>query len=394
MNRLAGPVVLLSALLVSVAPPTAAGRAQEEPPVVRALLDAAAVNSAVRPTYGGLELAPDGSITLSDFKTSFEADSDPSTAMSYTVERLVLADVTEIGVGVFEVGSAEWSNATVTAGGEAVAAIPLITAKSLYIHQPSKDPTALERLRASNVLAREFAMPEALIVIGGQSISVEDLSGTWDGDPMTGAGTSQFALRRIHVPGGVFEGEDNPLAMAGYSELELALQGTSVTVHGDGAVGFDIALSFKGRDVGSLIVEFAADGIPLDLLDGIDAGDPDEEALLGFADGISLKRARIRFEDDSLTLRLLSVLAEEEGTDVASFVAEGTEGMEMMLSESLAPDLARQISQAITAYLDDPKSITVALSPAQPVQFGQIMAGLEDPKTLIGLLQFSITAND
>jgi hypothetical protein len=48
----------------------------------------------------------------------------------------------------------------------------------------------------------------------------------------------------------------------------------------------------------------------------------------------------------------------------------------------------------IIAYLEDPKSITIALSPARPVQFAQVMAGLENPKTLIELLQFSITAND
>ncbi len=391
MNRLAGPFILLSALLVSIAL-TTAGRAQEEPPVVRAMLDATAVSSKARPTYGSLELAPDGSITLSDFKTSFEADSDPSTAMSYTIEKLVLSDVTEIGIGVFEVGSVEWSNAIVTAGGEAVAAIPLITAKSLYIHQPSEDPTALERMRASNVLAREFAMPQAVILIGGQSISVEGFSGTWEGDPMTGAGTSQFTLRRVHVPGEMF-GDEDPLAMAGYSELVLALEGTSVTIHSDDAVGFDIALIFKGLDAGSLIVELAADGIPLALFEAVDV-EVDPDRLLPFAEGIALKRARIRFEDDSLTSRLLSVVAEEEGTDVASLIAEGTEGMEMMLSETLPPDLARQISQAVIAYLNDPKSITVALSPAQPVRIAQVMAGLDDPRTLIELLRFSIAAND
>jgi len=394
MNRLARPLILLSALLVSIAFTTANGWAQEEPPVVRALLDSSAINAEVRPTYGSLELAPDGSITLSDFNTTFDAEGAPEMAMSYNVEKFILSDVTEIGVGVFEVGSAEWSNTTVTVGGESVAAIPLITAKSLYIHQPGKEPTALERLRASNVLAKEFAMPEALVLIGGHSIVFEGLSGTWEGDPMTGAGTSQFALRRINVPGGLFDGDDNPLAMAGYSELELAVAGTSVTVYADDIVGFDLELSLDGRDVGSLILELGADGIPLDLLEGIDAGDPDEEALLGFADGISLKRARIRFEDDSLTSRLLSLMAEEEGKDVASFVAEGTEGIDMMLSESLEPALARQVSAALTAYLNDPKSITFALSPAQPVLFAQMMAGMEDPTTLIDLLQLSVTSND
>lgn len=393
MNRLARLFIPLSALLVSLAFTTAAVRAEEEPPVVRALLDSSAVNAESRPTYGSLDMAPDGSITLSDFKTTFRADDDPETAMSYEVETLVLTDVTEVGVGVFEVGSAEWSNTTVTAGEEPVAAIPLITAKSLFIHQPGKEPTALERLRASNVLAKEFAMPEALVLIDGHSIVFEGLSGTWDGDPMTGAGTSRFAARRIHVPATVFEGDDNPLAMAGYSELELAVEGTSVTAYSGEAIGFDVELRLNGRDIGSLIIELGADGIPLALFAVVDA-ETDPDALLPFADGVSLKRARIRFEDDSLTRRLLSLMAEEGGQDVASFIAEGTEGIELMLNESLEPALARQVSAALTAYLNDPKSITFALAPAQPVRFAQVMAGLEDPMALIELLRLTITAND
>lgn len=372
---------------------TGAGRAAEEPPVVRALLDSAAISASARPTYESLEVAADGTITITDFRTRFEAEDDPDTSMSFEVASLVLSDVTEIDAGVFEVGTAEWSRTTVTAAGESVAAIPLMTARSLYVYQPNDEPTAIERIRTSNVFAKEFAMPEALVLVAGQSIVIEGVNGTWDGDPKTGAGASQFSARRIHVPGALFEGEDNPLAMAGYSELTLAVEGSSVTSYNDEAIGFEMDMRIDGRDVGSLIVELAADGIPLALFASIDT-ETEPDALLAFAEGVSLQRARIRFEDDSLTTRLLSLMAEAEGTDVASFVAEGTEGLEAMLAESLDPELARQVSAALTAYLNDPRSITVALAPAQAVGFAQVMAGLEDPAALIELLRLSITAND
>ncbi len=48
----------------------------------------------------------------------------------------------------------------------------------------------------------------------------------------------------------------------------------------------------------------------------------------------------------------------------------------------------------MTAYLNDPRSITFALSPVQPVKFAQVMAGLENPVGLIDLLQPRISAND
>jgi hypothetical protein len=274
-----------------------------------------------------------------------------------------------------------------------VAAIPLITAGSMYVQQPGKEPTTIERLRASNVLAREFEMPEALLLVAGQGVVVEGLSGTWDGDPLTGSGTSRFNVRRIDVPGEVFEEDDNPLAMAGYSDLELAIAGVSTTSYSDDAVGFDVEMRIDGRDVGSLIVELGADGIPLALFAAVDT-EADPDALLPFAENVSLKRARIRFEDDSLTGRLLALAAEAEGTDVESLVAEGAEDIDMMLAEFLEPDLARQVSAALTAYLNDPRSITFALAPAQPVHFAQVMAGLEDPIALIELLQLRITAND
>jgi hypothetical protein len=392
MTRLAQRFMPVLALLAAVGLTTAA-RAAEEPPVVRALLDSTAITAADRPTYASLDVAADGTITLSDFITTFEADGDPDMAMSYEVGTLVLSGVSEIAAGLFEVARAEWSRIEVTVGGESAAAIPLITAGSLYVQQPGKEPSAVDRLRASNVLAREFAMPEALVLVGGQPLVLEDLSGTWEGDPMTGSGTSNFSARRIHVPAAVFDEGDNPLAMAGYDDLELSASGTTTTAYSDDAVGFDLAMRINGRDVGSLIIELGADGIPLALFSAVDS-ETDPDALMPFADNVSLKRARIRFEDDSLTGRILSLMAESEGTDVASFVAEGTEGIDMMLAEFLQPDLARQVSDALITYFNDPRSLTFALSPAQPVNFAQVMGGLENPVGLIDLLRPSITAND
>ena len=392
MTRLAQRIMPVLALIAAAGLTTAA-RAADEPPVVRALLDSTAITAADRPTYASLEVAADGTITLTDFITTFEADSDPDIAMSYEVGTLVLSGVSEIAAGLFEVASAEWSGIEVTVGGESTAAIPLITAGSLYIQQPGTEPTAIDRLRASNILAREFAMPEAMVLVDDRTVVLEDLNGTWDGDPMTGSGTSQFSARRIHIPAAVFGEDDNPLAMAGYEELELSMSGITTTTYSADAVGFDLAMTINGRDVGSLIVELGADGIPLALFSAVDT-ETDPDALMPFADNVSLKRARIRFEDDSLTGRILSLLAEAEGTDVATFVADGTEGLEMSLAQFIEPALARQVSDALTTFLNDPRSLTFALSPAQPVNFAQAMAAMQNPAGMIDLLRPSITAND
>jgi hypothetical protein len=394
MNLLARPLTLLSVLVISIGLASSATRASEEPPVVRALLDSVALEAAARPTYRSLDVAPDGTITLSGLEVTLVADDDFDTATSYEVETLVLAGVTEISPGLFEIGDAEWSRMTVMSGGDPVAAVPVITGKSVYIHQPGEEPTTFERMRAANMQAREFVVPEALMMVAGESILLEDLRTSWDGDPVTGAGTLQFKTRRIHIPGAVFEDDDNPLTMAGYTELELAVEGTSTSTLSDDAFGFDLELRIDGRDVGRLIIDLGADGIPLALFGAFETAEANPESLLAFADGVSFKRARIRFEDDSLTGRLLSLMAEAEDTDVDTLVAELTEGIEMMLEEFLEQALAQQVSTSLTAYLNDPKAITFAMAPKLPVGFDQIMTGLEDPMTLIELLQMSISAND
>ncbi len=396
MNRLARPFTLLSVLLIFVGPVATAAPASEEPPVVRALLDSAAIGAAARPTYRSLDVAANGTITLSDLEVTFQADGEPDTAMSYKVATLILADVKEISAGLFEVGAADWSQMTVTFGGDPLAAIPVITAKAVFITQPGEEATVLERMRASSVLAEEVVIPEAMVVIAGQSLRIEGLSTSWQGDPMTGAGMARFAAQRIHVPipAGLIDDEASPLAGSGYSELEFAVAGTTTSTYADEAFGFEFEVRLDGRDIGSLIIDLGADGIPLALFGALDTAEPDPDALLPFAQGISFKRAKVRFEDDSLTGRLLSMMAEAEDMDVESFVAGITEGIEMGLEEFLNHKLAREVSASLSAYLNDPKSITFALAPKLPVGFDQIMSGLDDPLALIELLQVSVTAND
>jgi hypothetical protein len=188
--------------------------------------------------------------------------------------------------------------------------------------------------------------------------------------------------------------DENPLAMLGYEELNLAFDGTTTTTYVDDAVGFDLRMRFDGRDIGSLIVELGADGIPLALFGAIRTAEPDPDALLGFADGVTLKRARLRFEDNSLTERLLSLIAEVDDSDVETIVGQTVEDIEAQLEDVLNLELARQVSAALTAYLNDPRSITFAIAPELPVSFQRIMAGTEDPAVLIELLQMSVTAND
>jgi hypothetical protein len=72
MNLLARPFTLFSVLLIFVGLASTATPASEEPPVVRALLDSVALEAAARPTYRSLDVAPDGTITLSGLEVTLQ----------------------------------------------------------------------------------------------------------------------------------------------------------------------------------------------------------------------------------------------------------------------------------------------------------------------------------
>ena len=69
--------------------------------------------------------------------------------------------------------------------------------------------------------------------------------------------------------------------------------------------------------------------------------------------------------------------------------------MPMFLMRLQNPDFATKTANAAGAYLDDPRSLTVTVAPANPVPFAQIMgAAMSAPNTIPDVLGVAVTAND
>jgi hypothetical protein len=374
----------------------ATARAAEEPPVVKALLDGAGLNAAARPTYQSLEVAADGTITLKGLSMAYKGGDDPAGAMEYQVETVTLSEVKEESSGLFEIGKANWSGLTIEVGGTPVVSIPLITGRSVYVFKPSSPPTTLEKMRASNLLGKEIAMPAGTVQINGSTLTLQEVRWNWDGDPLTGAGTSEFDVGRILLPAALMKDEEggNPLAEAGYGDLEFTVGGKGATTLTEEAWGFDFEMRFKGNDIGTLVVDLAADNFPMALFSALNASEPQMGTLMPLVQAITLKRAKVRFEDGSLTGRILAMMAQAQGMDERSFIASTTEGLKASLAEFKDHKLAGQAISAVSAFLADPKAFTVSINPPQPVRVDQLMAAGEDPTAIIDKLSVSISAND
>lgn len=162
-------------------------------------------------------------------------------------------------------------------------------------------------------------------------------------------------------------------------------------------------------DVGRLNIAFQVTGYTMDFVKALQqaqvaaAANPDTKAaeqaaglaMLGMMSRLSFVDASVRFDDGSLTKRALSLAGEQQGVS-GEQMGQALKGMlPLMLGQLNMPALQQQISAAANAYLDNPKSLTISASPAEPVAFPMIMgAGMGDPKQLVDLLGVTVTAND
>lgn len=66
-----------------------------------------------------------------------------------------------------------------------------------------------------------------------------------------------------------------------------------------------------------------------------------------------------------------------------------------MMAQLNLPELQSQVSSAVNAFLDNPKSLTISAEPEKPVPFPTIMgAALGAPNTVPSVLGVKVTAND
>lgn len=162
------------------------------------------------------------------------------------------------------------------------------------------------------------------------------------------------------------------------------------------------------ENVGRLNITFSLSGYTLDFVKSLQEAlkaseaNPNKEAgqqalgmaMLGLMQQLSYNGASIRFDDAGITAKALDYAGKQQGVDGKQF-AQSLKGMApMMLAQLNIPDLQAQISSALNAYLDNPKSIEVSATPAQPLPVPQIMgAAMGNPADLAKTLNVQVKAN-
>lgn len=200
----------------------------------------------------------------------------------------------------------------------------------------------------------------------------------------------QLNIKGINVPGEVLKSDEQTkdwVEQLGYDKLNF-----DVAVDG----GYDGAnktftfrsISFDGQDVGKLAITGTFGGLPREKLQ-----DPDK--LSELAATATVDAATIRFDNAGIVQRIIDMQAKAMGATPDQFVEQISGALPLLLSVVGNQGFQDRIATAATAFLKDPKSLTITAAPGNPVPVMQIFgAASTAPQTLPDVLAVDIKAND
>lgn len=175
------------------------------------------------------------------------------------------------------------------------------------------------------------------------------------------------------------------LARLGYDKLSLNFDLSYA--HSPEAKRLSIKqASVGGENVGRL--SFSVDLAEVDA-----AGMEDPAVALAVAQKAMLESAELRYDDASLAGRLLKVAAEEAQMDESQFKAMLLAQLAEAGAQAPASPLTKQALDSATAFVTDPKSLSLRLKPTPPLPVGVFVLAAQDPYSLAQALGASVSAN-
>lgn len=116
-------------------------------------------------------------------------------------------------------------------------------------------------------------------------------------------------------------------------------------------------------------------------------------AMLGLMQQLNLHGATLRFDDASLTGKIVSYVAEKQGAEPGDVVNQAKAVVPLMAGQYLGQELAQSVGAALGTFLDDPRNLEVRLAPSEPLPVAALLGALQSPETLVEQLEPQVTAN-
>jgi len=156
-------------------------------------------------------------------------------------------------------------------------------------------------------------------------------------------------------------------------------------------------------DVATLSLALDATGYTLDVFealehaDAINATEVERRAIMDrrVMPRLKLAAAFIRFDDNSLTNKVLDYIARQQGGGRSDVINQAKATLLAMVATSISDtDFIKSLTEALDTYLNDPRSIELRLGPEKPTSLSFIRLGMIVPNTLIKTLRIRARANE
>jgi hypothetical protein len=392
-------------LLLAATALTVPARAQDVPPVVSAIFKSWETQLKATPAYDKIETDSSGTVTISNLAATVGAQ-DPATSMKLSIGSIALENVAAEADGLIAVGAATFSDTKLEFAGpdnkSVVIDIPKSGVEDWYVAVLGANPTPLQSFRAGMGIAKKMTSGEIKVTAEGQTFTAKGVETAWSGDPLTGAGKTTMSFNDIIIPEAAISLIDptGQLKALGYSGLTLNMSGEGeFTVAGDN-FGMSGTVGIAGKDMAGFTFSYGASGIPIAVMAELQAAQksgrsPDFNMLMPQLMNVSLSGLKVRFEDASITKKVLPIIAKMQGMDEAAMVANAGAMMQIGLMQLKNQAFTDQVVGAVNAFLKNPKSFTVSFSPAAPVKVQQLMTlDPTNPGAAVDVLGVSVTAND
>lgn len=380
--------------------------AQDVPPVAAALLKNMETQLGAKPTYDKLEMTDGDDFTIRNLKVAIAAEG-AKPGVNVTIESIDFADVGDAENGVMTVGTVTYGamkGDMNQSGFDYSFEIPSAISEGFHIALPVDAPTPAQSFRASLSLIDKSTVDLMTIKIMGQTLTITDYDATWSGDKVTGTGKYVASIGDIAIPESAIAALDTAgqLKALGYAGLNLSLAGEGEMSMNNDAMSVDFKTEIAAKDMGTLSLSGAVGEISLAGIAALPKPNADPalamqeaEKAMALYSAMSIGKAEISFEDASITAKLLPMAAAAMGTDAATFIGTAPAQIQAGMMMFGVPEFSKQASEAVGAYLKDPKSLTITVAPAAPVKIDAIVAaGSANPASIVGLLGLSVTSND
>ena len=394
--------ILTVACLSSAALVPGLAQADDAPPAVQAFLDNLQRQTSAKPAYDSLKV-DGGNVTITNLTLTKEAkDNDPG--LSVKTAQLDFTGITDQGNSLWQIGKATFSNTSVQMTGKDAAlsaTIPAASAEGWYIRAVPATPTPKDELLSSLTFANKMTSGPITINATGQMLTIDSIDTTWNGDPATGAGKFSLKVNNLAVPQATVALFDTGSVwkQLGYDGLnfDIATDG-DLTSNGD-TLGYAFNLSLAGRNIGALSLSAAVDNLPVAayaqmLKDQTGGRGIDFATLSPQLQNVDIKGGSLRFDDASITKKILPLAAAMQGMDEKVLLASIPPTIQLTLVQLQNEALTKQAVDAVTAFLADPKSLMLSIKPAAPMKLSEFNAlDPAKPGEAITKLGVSVTAN-